>query len=159
MSVQDAITRGMLGEIISKISSLIMKSKRVPQLVEVIDKEYDLIKPLGERKAVTQQDYTDEFDITLSNPFDSELDVIGISLIPSTDFKTLGAAEIYVNDNKFFTIAAADFTDLDSLNLPLGNNKKKLQKGKDIGVKIKSSDGTSVALYVLAIIGKQLRNV
>jgi hypothetical protein len=76
-----------------------------------------------------------------------------VSVIPDTNFKTLGNIVIRVANSDLLTVNTADLTDTDALSIPLPPEGIALNSGDNIEVFIWSSDGTSVTATVMILTG------
>jgi len=72
---------------------------------------------------------TDKPQFTFENPFDKDMRILSLIMIPDANFKTLGALAIKVNKTDLMPITTvADFTDISALDVPIPNNTGKLFK-------------------------------
>jgi len=98
---------------------------------------------------------TDKPQFTFDNPFDKDMRLLSLIMIPDTNFKTLGALSIKVSETDLMPITTfGDFTDISALEIPLPNNTGKLFKKQS---KIKFhvwTNGATVNLTFIWVIGQ-----
>ena len=145
MSLDTAVTTSLVSEIMSKLGSVIMKGKQVPQLVRIITEPPKFRFTKLKRASTTSTTFPDldSPDIEIKNPLDRDTTIKHLTIIPDGTFKTNGSVKIFVDDVKAFeNDAAADFTDIAELKIEAITGKAIKQK-RSIKVLMKTSAGTS----------------
>lgn len=97
----------------------------------------------------------DKPTFTFENPFDKDMRLLSLILIPDANMKTLGAINIKIAGVDLMPITTfADFTDIGTLELPLPNNTGKLfRKQKKMTVHLWSS-GATANLTLIWVLGQ-----
>jgi hypothetical protein len=126
------------------------------QKVKIVDDAFELQKIYFDRQSTTNTKKPDKPDIVFEN-LDADTEIENLSVITGTDFKTKGFLTILIDGGTLLPeqSAAGKFTDVDVLNIPLSNNRKKFKRKRKIEFFIWSSDGTSVSITAFGLVGKQ----
>ena len=108
------------------------------------------------RATTTDQAINNETpNITFENPRSDDVVINDISLIPSTNFKTLGRMKVKINEALFFEDnAVADYTDVTEV-IGQSIKGKKLKGKQKIEIFMWSSDGTEIGLTMVIFIGEE----
>ena len=145
MSLDTAVTTKIVSEIMSKLGSIIMKGKQVPQLVRIITEPSKFRSTKLKRASTTSTTFPDldSPDIEITNPLDRDTTIKHLTIIPDGTFKTNGSIKIFVDDVKAFdNDAAADFTDIAELKIEAITGKA-IKQNRSVKVLMKTSSGTA----------------
>lgn len=151
MFLQEAATMKIVEEIMSKIAGLIIKGKKIPQLVRVIHEPRKFRKTEIDRATTSSSTFPDQDspDIEIKNPLDRTTMIKSISLIPDSTFKTNGRVKIFVDEVLVLEdSAAADWTDLIDFILDFEGGRE-IQQNRSVIALIKTSSGTSALTLVV----------
>lgn len=151
MSVDNAITKSLVEEVMSKIAGLIIKGKKTPQLVRVIHEPRKFRKTKVDRTTTTSSTFPDQEspDIEIKNPLDRTTMIKSISLVPDSTFKTNGRVKIFVDEVLVLEDSAvADWTDLSEFVLDFEGGRE-IKQNRSVIALIKTSSGTSALTLVV----------
>lgn len=130
--------------ILKKLEEL--KPKEI-QKVAIVTEPYTMTKTVIDRISTSATKEPDKADMEIKAPVDAECRVLSITLIPDATFKTEGLFCLKINDVEELRIdAQADLTDFGTINVPLPNEGKVLQRGKSVKVLAWNPTGNPVKL-------------
>lgn len=160
-------------EIKSIIRSLVGLPKTIEQISKVVDftqrelietrkliqnmrlEPYDTLQVFIKRIASVGAKFdTNSAQFEVVNPFDKDMRLISMILIPDANMKTLGESKIAIADIPLFEIVAGDFTDVaTSIDIiPVNNAGKIWKKQKKLKVHLWSTGAVAniTLIYTLA---------
>lgn len=131
-------------KLLAKLDEL--KPKEI-QTVRILTDPFEMSKTAIDRISTVLTAEPDKPQIEIGPPVDADCRVLSITLIPDAAFKTKGLLCLKINDVEELRIdAAGDLTDFSTVNVPLPNEGKKLQRGKKVKLSAWTSDGTASAI-------------
>ena len=154
MSLDTAVTNKVISEIMSKLGSVIIKGKQIPQLVRIINEPRKFRKTKVDRASSTATVFPDAEnpDLEIKNPLDRNTMIKSISLIPDATMKTNGRVKIFVNEVLLLEdTAAADWTDIIDYQLDLEGGKE-IDAGMSVTAFLLTNAG-AVALTLVVTFG------
>lgn len=137
----------MFGLVIEKLNEL--KPKEIQQ-VKIITEPYKTTKTVIKRISTVVTTEPNNPQIKIEAPTDSDIRITSITLIPDASFKTKGILRLLINDVEELLTVAGDLTDYSTLNIPITNEGKELQRSKSIKLFAWTSDGTASAITLQA---------
>ena len=156
LDINTPITFKMVSEIMERIAGIIMKSKKVPQLVRVIDIAVKFNQTFVKRGTTTSNKFDSESPVKeFLNPLDRDTMVKEISFVGNAGFRTNGILKITIDDVPVFeSESAGDFTDAtEGLSVPLRNGKL-IRQNRSVKILLKNDDNaTSVSVAVEVTFG------
>jgi len=146
MSVEIATASALISEGVKKVSEVIQKEKKNPQIVIVKSKPTKFLK--ARLKRVTSVATRSENPQgAIRNPVDEDAVIKNISLVPNGTFKTSGQLLLKVNEVEIFQHdGAGDFADVSILDIPLPSEGKIIERGRSLEVFAWGSG--SITIYV-----------
>lgn len=121
----------------------------------------DLIKIKGSRyffKRITEtaQKPPKDAQFIIKNPFDQDSIILGIGMVPDTNFQGTGILEILFNKTLFFEQSLpGEFTGVFDLNIPIPEKIGLVfQRTETLEFKIFSGSGASVGLVIGVLVGE-----
>jgi len=151
LDLNSAVTSKLVSEVMSKIASMIMKSKAIPQLVRIIAEPRKYRKTFVDRGTTTATVFPDleSPTIEIKNPLDRDTTIKSISLVPDATFKTNGRVKVFVNDVLLLEdSAAADWSDVIDYQLDLEGGKL-VEAGKSVKALLLT---TSTAVFLTLVV-------
>jgi len=106
--------------------------------------------------AATQTTKPDEADYKQNNPFQKNVKIYSVGIVPNSTFQTEGRIQINVNNVAFMPETdAAAFTDLLDLNIPIPTSKGlELERSKPVEVFAWNPSGNQAFVTVAFLIGE-----
>jgi len=136
----------IISEGIKKVTEVIQKEKKNPQIVIVKSKPTKFLKARMKRIS-TVSTKSENAQGIIENPVDEDAVIKNISLIPNGTFKSSGQLLLKVNEVEIFEHdVAGDFTDVSILDIALPSEGKIISRGKSIEIFAWGSG--SITVYV-----------
>lgn len=132
------------------IASLSELKPRDIQKVKILTEPYKTTKTLIDRATTTATVEPTNPQIEMKNPIDDDMRVTAITIIPNENFKTKGILRLLINGVEELKTKEGDLTDYSTLNIPIANEGKLIERNKGVSLHIWTSDGTSSSVTLQA---------